>query len=199
MERPRHTIFCTVLTLIAIIFLFVKAHDATPTLPPEPLPSVAHLPTATARNAERTRLAAERNTRAAATRSAQQAKADDTPSTTTVASPKPASTFALGIDAIVHGKRYVKEALLTPSQASFSWLPQVDLLADGQTYRVSGTVDSHNAFGAMLQQSYRVHVRFVCDPYTKDHLARHCWEPTALQIGNQVYQYAAPTTTAKKR
>jgi hypothetical protein len=75
-------------------------------------------------------------------------------------------------------ERCMLDHLLTPSQAKFQ-PPQITPMVENYSWKIQGTVDSQNVFGAMLRQPYKVIVWLQCQNADNP----QCWNCTTPQIG----------------
>jgi hypothetical protein len=60
-------------------------------------------------------------------------------------------------------ERAVESQLKSPSTADFSGATGSTITSSGDTYKVSGTVDSENGFGAMVRSGFSCELREVED------------------------------------
>lgn len=58
-------------------------------------------------------------------------------------------------------ERAVESQLRSPSSAEFSGAPASTITQEDDSYRVSGTVDSENGFGAMIRSEFTCELREV--------------------------------------
>lgn len=85
-------------------------------------------------------------------------------------------------------KKLVTAQLLTPSQARFPGFPTARISQDRRMIVITGQVDSQNAFGAMLRQTYTVQLTRQCAenlPATTP----GCFVPVTMHLGDQSWQW----------
>ena len=188
MEVSRHTIFCSILTLIAVVFLLVQAHDSAPKEPVTPPP--AHATAATAQSIQ--------------IRDREKARLEGTPRQITTA---PAPTIHIPPEVISpermaelaweRATREVQLVLKTPSVAQFPLTGVRFAKTGAMTWIIQGYVDTQNSFGAMIRETYQVTVRYAGSPKNASVYDPGWWIPEALQVGTQKYGYEKPKKTKK--
>ena len=90
----------------------------------------------------------------------------------------------------------VKRLLKTPSVAQFPRTGVQYAKTGTMTWRIQGSVDTQNSFGAMIRETYQVTLRYAGVPDSPAVYEPNWWIPEALQIGTQHYGYHDPRKTA---